>query len=82
MKYIMLIILKSDIVQGMEDSFSNTQLKQIKDVFREVLNEKMNWNIKGKLSNIENNLEEYLKTSIASLKSMRDFNAKYASLKK
>ena len=66
----------------MEDSFSNTQLKQIKDVFREVLNEKMNWNIKGKLSNIENNLEEYLKTSIASLKSMRDFNAKYASLKK
>ena len=66
----------------MEDSFSNTQLQQIKQVFREVLNEKMSWNIKEKLTNIENNLEQFLQTSRASLKSLRDFNAKYATPKK
>lgn len=66
----------------MNDSLSNTQLQQIKQVFREVLNEKMSWHIKEKFTNIENNLENFLQLSRTNLRTMRDFNTKYATLKK
>jgi hypothetical protein len=46
-----------------------------------VLNEKMNWNIKEKLSNIESNLDKYLRISRSHLRSMRDSNAKYVTAK-
>jgi len=66
----------------MSDSFSNVQVQQIKDVFKKVLDDKMTWNIKEKLTNIENNLEQFLQTSRSNLRKMRDFNAKYVTLKK
>lgn len=49
-------------------TLSGTEIQQIKEVFREVLNEKMSWNTQEKLSNIEKNLEEYLKIPRPSLK--------------
>lgn len=66
----------------MDTTFNQPQIQQIKDVFKKVLDEKMDWNIQEKLTNIENNLENYLKISRGTLKQMRDFNAKYAIPKK
>jgi hypothetical protein len=60
----------------MDATFNKLEIKQIKEVFREVLNEKMNRDTMQKLSNIEKNLEEYLKTSTDTLKVMKD-NHKY-----
>lgn len=66
----------------MTSILSNTQLQQIKQVFKEVLNEKMTWKIKEKLTNIDNNLEELFQISTTSLKRMRDFNSKYTTYTK
>jgi hypothetical protein len=66
----------------MADTLSHAQIQQFKQVLKEVLDEKMSWNISEKLSNIENNLDKFLRSSRADPNILRKFNTPYTSLKK